>query len=227
MWLFLLLACPKAPEPTALPVTTPPSAEVLTAAPSFAPLEEQVARMLASVDQGDQLDRLVILQEFLLKTRGMDATAQKALYVYAEQLVQIEQRSLPMPIAEPSGDTTIMAVDPSAMAPILPDPADRIDAARKSVEQHHYEDAIRQVEGMTELEAVKVRESAKEAWFAEVSQEVTDLLVASTRLEGAARREPLLKAQKLLQNFLGKVTDSAEAKAKMEEVSRELEANPG
>lgn len=117
-WLLLLLACPKAPVPTPVVPAPAPVAAPPVPAPGFGPLEEQVSRMLASADQGDQLDRLVILQEMLLKTRGMDAEAQRVLYVYADQMLKIEQRNLPMPVAEPDASGAVSIVAPENLTPI-------------------------------------------------------------------------------------------------------------
>ena len=129
MFLLLLLACPKTLPPPSVGSPVPVSAPALpTVAADFAPLEEQISGMLASADQGDQLDRLVVLQELLLKTRGMDPAAQRALFVYADQLLKIEQRNLPMPIADASPDALITAVEPQGVAVSAADQAAWLDA---------------------------------------------------------------------------------------------------
>ena len=125
MFLILLLACL---HPT--PVASPPCpvVEVSQPVPSeVVSLDAQITILLEGTEDADQQERLYALRELLINSGKMTIEDRQRVGRYAEQVLKIEARSLPMPMAEPEEKNPIEDVPIEDLLPIEPTPPDVLD----------------------------------------------------------------------------------------------------
>ena len=124
---LLLLGCAlfKPPAPAVPTPTETPVAEA-EAPVSFAPLEERVNVLIAEAIETDRKDRLVAARELMVQMRNKEPAAQHKVYDYLDEVLKIEERARPAPIAI---DAPIVPIEeepldtPPARTPSKPSPS--------------------------------------------------------------------------------------------------------
>ena len=197
--LFLLIACLHRPVPVEVPVEVPapPPPEIPV---SKGELEQKIAGLLPMVEQGDQLDRMIVLQELMIQSHSLDPQAQALIDRSVEKLLAIEQRNLPMPVAEAEAVPTISTLSAEDFPPIAPTTAERMAVARQARSNGKLLEAEALLVGLDEPEAVVLRMQLQGEWLLRKNSEITELYRAALRMvPGAGRQETMQQLMSQLQ----------------------------
>ena len=190
--LFLLIACLHRPVPVAIPVEPPPPPPPQEVLPSKGELEQKISSLLPMVEQGDQLDRLIVLQELMIQSHSLDSRSQELIDRAVEKWLAIEQRSLPMPVAEGDVVPTISTLSAEDFPPIAPTTAERMAEARRAQSKGKLLEAEALLVGLNEPEAVALRTQLQGEWLLRKNSEITELYRAALRMvPGAGRQETM------------------------------------
>lgn len=213
--MLLILAfftgCPKPVPVAAEPV---PCVEPAPApgAP-LADLQERIGVLLGRAQDGDQQQRLIALQDLLLAQYTRPPEDQQAVQRYAEQILDIENRSLPVEL-EVILPIDIQPVAPEELPTIKPD--EQIKAAMEAIDAGRLEEAIGLLQSMQWPETVEMREAATRSLLTGVSERVE-------KMRERRSVETLKAAARLLEEMIGRFPE-AELTPKLREQLEEVEA---
>ncbi len=225
--LFFLIACLHRPVPVEAPVQAPPPPPPQEVPPSKGELEQKIAGLLPLVEQGDQLDRLIVLQELMIQSHRLDAGAQALIDRSVEKLLAIEQRSLPMPVAEAEATPTISTLAAEDFPSIPPTTAERLLVARQTMEAGKWLEAEALLQGMSEPEAVALRSQIQGEWLLRKNGEITELYQSALRMvPGAGRQETMQQLAEQLQVAIDRFPAHSEAES-LRGLLRDVQAESG
>ena len=226
--LFLLIACLHRPVPVEAPVQPPPPPPPPQEIPaSKGELEQDIARLLSTVEQGDPLDRLIVLQELMLQSHSLDPRAQELIDRSVEKLLAIEQRSLPMPVAEADSMPMISTLSAEDLPPIPPTTAERLLVARQTMRAGKWLEAEALLLGMSEPEAVTLRTQIQGEWLLRKNGEITGLYQSALRMvPGAGRQETMQQLAVQLQAAIARFPSHPEAES-LRSLLRDVQAESG
>jgi hypothetical protein len=226
--LLLLIACLHRPAPVEAPAQAPPPPPPPQELPaSKGELEQNIARLLPLVEQGDQLDRLIVLQELMIQSHSLDPRSQELIDRSVEKWLAIEQRSLPMPVAEADALPTISTLSAEDFPPIPPTVAERMQVARQTMAAGKWLEAEALLEGMSETEAVALRLQIQGEWLLRKNSEITGLYQSALRMvPGAGRQETMQQLAGQLQAAIARFPAHPEAES-LRGLLRDVQAESG
>ncbi len=210
--LALLTGCPKPVPVAAEPVPCVEPAPPAPGAP-LADLQERIGVLLGRAQDGDQQQRLIALQDLLLAQYTRPPEDQQAVQRYAEQILDIENRSLPVEL-EVILPIDIQPVAPEELPTIKPD--EQIKAAMEAIDAGRLEEAIGLLQSMQWPETVEMREAATRSLLTGVSERVE-------KMRERRSVETLKAAARLLEEMIGRFPE-AELTPKLREQLEEVEA---
>ena len=162
--------------------------------------------LLGRAQDGDQQQRLIALQDLLLAQYTRPPEDQRAVQRYAEQILDIENRNLPVELE------VILPID---IQPVVPEelptikPEEQIQAAMEAIDAGRLEEAIALLQSMQWPETVEMREEAIRNLLSGVSER-------AAKMRESRSVETLKGAARLLEEMIGRFPE-AELTPKLKE----------